>query len=238
MPPWSISDTKELVASLHGQDRLASIAPSLYAMSQRQCYARFHYQEVERLLTDFRNAYLKQDILLSVIHGTDEDARAAFERFMMKAGANVIACVLSIHSMADVIAFAVYLALGYQSVPKLRKEKAVSAATLLPQLAVDPNHKVIYDALAQFTSTPSFKHVEALSNHSKHRGLIKPLLNEDWTGVRERPYELRFASFIYDGFPFPEAEITSVIGPAYQAASTAVVVVGSEMNLLLSRSVG
>jgi hypothetical protein len=236
MPPWSIAETKLLVTNLHGGEHLSRIEPSLHAMSQRQRYARFHFQEVGRLLADFQEAYLKTDILLSVTHGQEEEPRAAFDEFMMKAGAHVVACVLSIHSIADVTAFAVYLALDYQSNTSIRREKDVTAAVMRPLLAANPQHQVLADALARLMSNPEFMHISALSNHSKHRGLIKPLLNEDWTGTRETAHEVRFANFSYDQTTYPEAEIASVLAPAYEAASTAVVTVGNEINVLLSTS--
>lgn len=215
MTRWSIAETKELVTKIHGDEHCSRIAPSLYAMSQRQLYSRFHYQEVMRLLAEFQDTYLKDDILLSVTHGQDEGSRAAFEEFMMRTGAHVLACVLSIHSMADVTAFAAYWALGYQGTPKLRREKDVTAATMLPLLVANPKHKGVGDALCRLIDSPEFRHVAALSNHSKHRGLIKPLLNEDWTGTRERPHELRFEAFTYNDVPYITTEITRVLGPAY-----------------------
>ncbi len=198
MPPWSIAETKLLVTNLHGGEHLSRIEPSLHAMSERQRYARFHFQEVGRLLSGFQEAYLKKDILLSLSHGQEEEPRAAFDEFMMKVGAHVVACVLSIHSMADVTAFAAYLALNYRSNGKIRREKDVTAAVMQPVLAANPQHKVVADALARLMSNPEFIHISALSNHSKHRGLIKPLLNEDWTGTREKAHEVRFASFSYE----------------------------------------
>jgi len=234
MPPWSIAETKLLVADRRGDERLSRIEPSLYAMWQRQRYARYHFLEVGRLLADFQEAYLKTDILISVTHGQEEEPRAAFDEFMMKAGAHVVACVLSIHSMADVTAFAAYLALDYQSNTKIRRERDVTAAVMQPLLAANPQHQVIADAFARLTSSPAFIHISALSNHSKHRGLIKPLLNEDWTGIREKAHEVRFASFSYDQTLYPEAEIARVLAPAYEAASIAVVTVGNEINALLS----
>ena len=236
MPPWSITETKLLVANLRGDEHLLRIEPSLYAMWQRQRYARFHFQEVGRLLADFQEAHLKTDILLSVTHGQEGETRAAFDEFMMKAGAHVVACVLSIHSIADVTAFAAYLALDYQSNTKIRREKDVTAATMQPHFAANPQHQVIAGALARLMVSPEFMHISALSNHSKHRGLIKPLFNEDWTGIRERAHEVRFASFSFDQTLYPEAEISRVLAPAYETASTAIVTVGNEINALLSTS--
>ena len=78
-------------------------------MSQRQSYARYHYQEAMRLLDDFRAERLKGDGLLYAIHGPDEESRNAFDLFLMQAGAHTLACVLSVHSMLDVIAYAIYV---------------------------------------------------------------------------------------------------------------------------------
>jgi hypothetical protein len=236
MPPWSIADTRNLVAQLHGEERLSRLAPSLYAMSQRQSYARYHYQEAMRLLNDFKGSHLNDHDLLHVLHGPEESSRAAFERFLMQAGAHVLACVLSVDSMADVIAYAIYVALKYENQPGLRKSRAVSASSIEPLLRKTAAHAILADSLSQLTASNHFQHVAALANTSKHRGLIRSSLNEDWTGERERPYELRFASFEYEGKQYPNGEVSEVIGPAYEQASAVTVKVGNDLNRILTQS--
>ena len=106
-------------------------------MSQRQSYARYHYQEAMRLLDDFRAERLKGDGLLYAIHGPDEESRNAFDLFLMQAGAHTLACVLSVHSMLDVIAYAIYVVgpaefIQARRVTTTADDAAVDAAVIEP----------------------------------------------------------------------------------------------------------
>lgn len=236
MPRWSIAETRSLVANVCGEERLSRIAPALYAMSQRQSYARYHYQEAMRLLDDFKATHLGSDGLVYAIHGPETESREAFELFLMRAGSHSLACVLSVHSMLDVIAYAIYVALAYESRPRLKFSRLVSAVSIEPLLRETPDHTTLADCIAEMRSSGHFQHVSALANHSKHRGLIRSSLSEDWTGERTRPHELRFESFEYHGRLYPQAEVTSVIGPAYEVASNVTVRVGNELNRILATS--
>ena len=238
MSAWSITDTQSHIAGCFGESQLERVSPSLYAMAQRQVYARYHFQEVRRLLTSFQSLYLADKPLMIVAHGQDEMAKDAFQTLMLETGAHALASVLSIHAIADVTSFAVYQALGFGLRPGALRNRDISATKIQPELRRTPGHEAISDILNKLLSDSSFKHVSALANHSKHQGLIKPMLNEDWTGERKQRHELRFAAFEHDGNPFPERELTSLLEPAYNLASRTVVDVGNQINTILQQNSG
>ncbi len=236
MSTWSIADTRSRVSDRFGESQLERVSQSLYAMAQRQLYARYHFQEVRRLLTSFQNLYLADKPLIVVAHGQDEIAKDAFQTLMLETGAHALACVLSIHAIADVTSFAVYQALGFGLRPGALRNRDISASRIQPELRRTLGHEAIADLLKTLLSDSSYKHVSALANHSKHQGLIKPILNEDWTGEREQRHELRFAAFEHDGNSFPERELTSLLEPTYNLASRTVVDVGNNINAILGQN--
>lgn len=236
MSTWSITDTRSRVVDRFGDSQLELISTSLYAMAQRQLYAGYHFQEVQRLLISFQNLYLADKPLIVVAHGQDEIASNAFETLMLETGAHALACVLSIHAIADITSFAVYHALGFGFRPGALHNRNISAVTIQPELCKTLGHKVIADILYALLSDSSYKHVSALANHSKHQGLIKPILNEDWTGKREQRHELRFAAFKHNGKPFPERELTSLLEPTYNLVSRTTVDVGNHINAILEQN--
>jgi hypothetical protein len=205
-------------------------------MAQRQLYARYHFQEVRRLLTTFQSLYLADKPLMVVTHGQDDLARDAFQMLMLETGAHALAAVLSIHAIADVTAFAVYQALGFGLRQGALRDRDISASKIQPELRKTPGHEAIADILNTLLNDSSFKHVSALANHSKHQGLIKPMLIEDWTGEREQRHELRFAAFQHDERTFPERGLTSLLEPAYNLASRTVVDVGNQINAILEQN--
>lgn len=115
-----------------------------------------------------------------------------------------------------------------------KHEQDVYAYSLKECLKKKQQYLAIHDQLDRLTKNEHFKHIKAMANQAKHRGLLKPVLSEDWSGQRERPYEFRFIGFNCDGQFYPELEITSVIVPAFALASETVVNVGNQLNKLLA----
>jgi hypothetical protein len=234
MGTWSIADTHARIASRFGAEQRDLALPSLYAMAQRQLFARYHFQELQRLLTEFQRLHLTNEPLLVVVHGQDEKARSSFQTLMIETGAHALACVLSIHAIADVTSFAVFRALGYDHRTCPLRERDVTARKLQALLRSTPGHNGIADLLAKLLDDADYIHVAALANHSKHQGLVKPILNEDLTGKRPQRHELRFAAFQHGTNRYPERELTSLLEPACSLASTTVVEVGNQINTLLA----
>lgn len=230
MSTWSIVDTRNRVAARFGQAHLDLVGPSLYALAERQNYARYHYQEVKRLLSAFCERHLAATPLFVLTHGQDETARGEFEVLMTQLGAHALACVLSIHAIGDVMAFAVYQALGYGFRPHPLRERDISIRVVESRLRGSNGHMRIAELLAELSVNPDYKHVAALANKSKHQALVKPVLNEDWSGTRQQRHEVRFAAFEHGGRPFPEVEIGSLLEPAYNLASRLTVDVGNRLN--------
>lgn len=157
MSSWSISETRTRVASIFGQTHLDLVEPSLHAMATRQEYARYHYQEVRRLLEDFRNSHLTTQPLLVVAHGQDQAARGDFELLMTQIGAHALACVLSIHALADVMAYAVYQALGYSLRPDALRERDISVTSVQGRLRATLSHAGIADLINKLCTDANYK---------------------------------------------------------------------------------
>ena len=237
MSTWSIVMTKDRItarfatASIDGQPLGDYIAPSLQSMAERQNYSLYHYQEAHRLLKEFQDKHLKAAPLMVVSHGQDAAKRSEFEMLMIQLGAQLLACVLSIHAIADVTAFAAYHSLGYGLRPDAIPNHKLSAANVRDRLMSDPNHVPIATLIDTLLKDKNYQHVVALANRSKHQALVRPKISEDWSGERADRHQIRFAAFVKDGRRFEEVAVTTVLAPAHELASRTVVDVG---NALLS----
>ncbi|MBM3357118.1 MAG: hypothetical protein FJY54_05265 [Betaproteobacteria bacterium] len=154
------------------------------------------------------------------------------ELFLTKTGAHAVACAHCIHALPDLLAHAIYFALGLNLLPTPLKERAVSSTTVIDILKRAPHHQILRSTLSSLCNDGNFKHVAALSNKAKHQGIVKPSLNEDMTGTRKDRHEIRFTAFQHSGKSFPEAKIAELLGPAYKLASEAIVKSGNEINRL------
>ncbi len=192
---WDLDLTRRLVEAKFGQAQLELARPCLKSVCDRQDYARYHYQEVNRLVDQFAEKYLNDKPLLWVL-GANTNEQWAFEELMTQLGAHTIACIQSIHSIPDILAHAFYFSLRLNQVTVLDESK-INANSVRKLLEQDPKFQDLVRALKQLTTEGQYKHLRALCNHSKHRSIIQPLLNEDWTGTRANRHEVRFSSFQY-----------------------------------------
>lgn len=231
---WHIARTRSLIEAAFGHDQLDLARPSLKSVVDRQEYARYHYQEAMRLLARFTDEYLTHKPLIAVIWSNDHNDRLAFEELMTQLGAHSIACVQSIHALSDILAHMLYFSLGLNRVAEL-KEQNVNATTVTAVLKADPTHVELAHCLDHFTSGDSFNHLAALANHSKHRSIVQPRLNEDLSGLRADRHEVRFSSFTYKGTAFPEVTIKSLLESEYARCAELVVGTGEKLNHALSR---
>ena len=233
---WNIAQTKKLIEARFGRNYLEVAASSLNSMSERLSFARYHHKEIQRLLDDFSRSRLQDSSLIIVTRGRNAEHRAEFEDLMIAIGAHCVACVLSIHALADIASFALYQSLGYAQAPNAIPERKISLATVKEAFSGNPKHTQLSALLKELESNSAFKHVAALANRSKHESVVKPLLNEDLTGEREDRHQIRFPAFRHGSATYPEAELKSVLEPAYAIASVTIVQAGNELHRQLSEN--
>jgi hypothetical protein len=233
---WNIAKTKKLVQAKFGRDYLEVVAPSLNSMSERLSFARYHHSEIQRLLSHFSKSHLQDSSLIIVTHGSNAELRAEFEDLMIAIGAHCVACTLSIHALADIASFALYQSLGYARSPNAIPERRISLSTVIRAFNGNPKHTQLSALLKELESNSAFKHVAALANRSKHQSVVKPMLNEDWTGEREERHQIRFPAFKLGKITYPEAELKSLLEPAYAITSVTIVEAGIELHRQLSEN--
>jgi hypothetical protein len=232
---WSIEETRRHIESGFGRERLKLVEPSLNSVADRQYHARYHYQEIKRLLAYFKRKHLTKKPLIAVVFDSGR-GRGDFDSLMIKIGAHTIAAVLSIHALADLIAQAIYLTLAFDLKENPIREKSVNVNTVKKRLQQEVMWVPIVDSLSRLQGDINFQHVAALANKSKHQNLIYPTLNEDMTGQREQRHEISFAAFQYNGDRYPGKTIEEVLSPAYRLASLTTVEIGNLLNDNLSRN--
>lgn len=230
---WHVSRTRSLIESAFGREQLNLARPSIKSVTDRLDYARYHYQEAMRLVTQFSERYLAHQPLIAVIFSNDSEERFAFEELMTQLGAHTIACVQSIHTLPDILGHLFYFSLGLNRLSML-KEQNITAAAIKELLQGKVQYSSLADALEQITCQGSFGHLAALANHSKHRSIVQPQLNEELTGLREDRHEVRFSSFTYKGTLFSEVSVKALLEPEYVRCSQLVVRAGEDLNHVLA----
>ena len=230
---WNVGETRMLIEKAFGRDQLLLARPCLKSVIDRQDHARYHYQEAIALLDAFKQKYLSVRPLLDVVFAKERQDRLAFDTLMTKIGANTIACIQSIHSIADILAHVMYFALGINRANAM-KERAVSVNSVYMRLMADERFTELGKALHALATEGQAAHLCALANYGKHRSIVEPLMSEDCTGLRLEKHEVRISSFKYQGAVYPEIAVEQLLEPEYARCSTITVVAGERLNRVLS----
>lgn len=243
MLSWNTEETRKLVLSLHGRSQFDLVCPCLRSVVDRQNYARFHYRETQNLLERFASTRLKDtsllDLKLDMILGVDDEAADEFHIFITKIGGHFTACIQSLHAVADILGHALYYALAINLSPNPLGPRDIKAASVLDQLKDKPELHQIHELFRSLCYDGNFAHLAALVNHSKHRSVVQPFLNEDRTGLASQCHTLKIPSFVREdktpakNTTYPEVSIKDFLEPEYDRCSILVIDIGNSLNAVL-----
>lgn len=233
MSRWHIDETREHIRRLFGREQLELANPCIRSVVDRQIYARIHFQDARAKIDAYIQAELQDASLLDVTLGGDAEAWAEFNIFIREAGAHLTACVQSIHSVPDILSHAVYYSLGLNRTAGALKARDIGVANILKLLKRETEFVGISSLLETYVRDESFRHLSALANQAKHKSIVFPSLNEDWTGERPKLHVVVFPAFSYDEVVYPQVQADELLSCEYERCSKLVVNTGIELNALL-----
>ncbi|WP_185822149.1 hypothetical protein [Xanthomonas sp. GW] len=232
-PQWDIGLTKSLVTAIFGSAQWKKAHPSVRSMTDRSEFCRYHYHETLGMMNNYIESNLKERGLWGVYDDYDE-----FSYLMLKIRANIVAFVQSMHAVADTCSHMIYYSLGLDMLSKPLKERNINASEVLSRLEQqrDAGH-CEYDKLCrllrELSTGSDYKYLNALTNTSKHRSIVRPQLNEDVTGTREEKWILFLDSFFYDGEFFGKINARGFMRSEYDRIQPLIVNIGVELNEVL-----
>ncbi|MFG6463863.1 hypothetical protein ACG04Q_19970 [Roseateles sp. DXS20W] len=230
---WDKHETQRLVEARFGPAQAAKLAESLRSVTDRQLFSSYHYGEIVRLLNEFETQHLSGIATVLELHAIGNESRqAAFEEFMLAAGAHALAAVQSLHALPDIFAHVVYFATGQDLLPGAPAPRDVNAQKVEGCLKNDQQFKVLCSQLKALHSGSNWKHLAALSNASKHRSVVRSSLNEDWTG--QHPRRLQFVQFEQAPKVYPAVPVASLLEPEYERLMAGIIATANLLNEQLS----
>ncbi|MEJ5280760.1 hypothetical protein WH299_15960 [Pseudomonas sp. MYb541] len=234
MPVWDLKQLRSSVECLYGRDQKSAIAPSLDSIHQRREFARYHYHEARRLIGDVATSEDSEMQIMQLIMGADEEASAAFQKASFQAAAHITACLQSMHTVADLLSHTLYYAFGMNLDPsktiEAHKIGIRSVSRNLPEGELKRHLKTLVEH-------DDFIYLSAITNHSKHRSVVKTNYSLDCTGDSEMPHGLKFSRFEYGGEIYPERWVTPTLESEYKRQAEIVVSVGIALNAALDANI-
>lgn len=228
-----MNQTRTYITRLFGYDQLKLARDSLRSIDDRNFYAWIHYQDAVELIDSYVDENLKDSSLFEVVHVASEQASNDFNFFIRKAGAYLVACIQSIHTLPDVLAHAIYYSLAINLTSQPIEEKLISASSVAKRLLTISDAEVVRQLLVELSNGGAFPHLSALANHSKHRSIVFPSLNEDWTGLRTERHVVMLMSFKYKNCQYPQVLAKDFLVSESDRCSKLVVQVGLALNSVL-----
>lgn len=230
MNRWNIKETEEHVERLFGREQRARVKPCLQSVAERQNYARYHYHEANDIYLRFANKHLAEASLFEIIGSRDDDTQTEFQRSLTNVGANLLACIQNIHAIADILAHAIYYALGMNLAKGALGEAGINAHAVITRTSAVPETAQIGHLLSTLVNEKPFLHVTALTNHSKHRSIIRTSFSEDMTGQANDRHTFKLSGFTYKEDFYPMVDARHFIQQAFDQASVLVVDIGNALN--------
>jgi hypothetical protein len=232
MSQWDMAATRNQIKCLYGHQQLEMAVPALRSVIDRRDYAYYHYHEANDLFRAFSEKRLANEPLMWVIHQSDESF-FEFHRHITKIGAHVVACIQSLHAIADIMSHAVYYSLGMNRSDNSLREANISVTTILDQLSGSAELSIVHRLLTELAWGGSADHLAALSNYSKHRSIIRTAMTEDWTGEEPERHRLTLGGFSYKGKSFPDARVKDFLTDEHDRIARLIVDTGNAVHAVL-----
>lgn len=230
MPPWDIEATRLAIARVHGQSQLDLARPCLRSLSDRQFYAAFHYQRATATLRRYVREHLDPDDPMPTIFGQDEVGWNRFNVVIRKLGADITACIQSVHALPDILASAVFYALALDRTVKPAHGKFVNHAFVTNAIASMPGLQEVYAALRSAVKGSNYEHLAALANQAKHYSIVFPALNTDLTGERAEQHMLVLPSFRARSKSYPQVLVSEFLPPVHGHVSQSILATGLALH--------
>ncbi|MCX7278752.1 MAG: hypothetical protein NTZ15_15760 [Burkholderiales bacterium] len=234
-PQWDNILTRELVTAVFGAAQWKKAHPSVRSMTDRPMFCHYHYREALDMMNNYIESNLKETGLWGVFEDYDE-----FSYLMLKIRANIVAFVQSLHAVADTCSHMLYYSLALDKLPSPLKERDINAEKVLKLLkkqrdARHPEYDKLCRLFCEVTTGDGYKYLNALTNTSKHRSIVRPELNEDATGKREERWILFLESFWYAGDLFEQTNAHEFMRKEHDRIQPLTVDIGVELNEVLRK---
>lgn len=230
MTSWYVEGTREAIARVFGPKQLELARPCLRSLYDRQFYARFHYQRAEATLRRYVRSHLKDKDFLPIAFAADEPEWNRFNVVIRKVGADLTACVQSLHAIPDILANAAYYALALDRTVKPEKGRYVNHAFVTDSIKTITPLTDVHRSLRSATTGQRYKQLAALANQSKHYSIVFPELSHDLTGARAEQYLLKLPAFNARGTPHSQVFVNDFLPPIHEQISRSVVATGRAID--------
>lgn len=190
-PLWDLDVLKQDVRACFGAKQLSMLRESLKSLINRRRFARFHFSEARKLMRHYQ-AETDMDKVQETFWMGEDDSGNVLEADRTLAEAHVVACVQSLHAVADTMAYTIYLSMGLGQGTGNRPYQPSQVNLKSLEERLSSAH--LRDCLSEWRTDPELGYLDALCNHGKHRSIVTAGYCIDLSSER---HGLQFAEFAF-----------------------------------------
>lgn len=236
MISWDQPELKSLLEKRYGEGHQKLAFKSLDSIFQNQDFSRFHYSEINRLISEHMKGKETAKDYFRLNMSMDIDVRESEFLFSTSCKAHIISLLRHLHCAPDLLAHTIYYCLGLN----LNKESFLeeSKVTLYKvKLILKRNSKYIplLKLVNSFTNNNDYKYLQDWGNHTKHRANIVPNLSYRIVATGKDIYSFEFEAFSFKGRVHPIESVISFINREYDRESENIISIGIEINKLVAK---
>lgn len=234
MSTWDLQETHRLIREVFGKDHEKKAKESIRSITDRQAFASYHFAEVLRLTKSLETKHFSNVKTILEIHVDGaETKRAAFEKYMIKAGAHTVAAIQSLHSLPDIFSHTIYFASGQNLHTHALADADISTQKVAACIKHDINFKSLALPLSKLQSGSGWSHLAAACNMRKHRSIVRASYNEGWLGERQSKRELQVSQFSHKDKQYPSISLKDLLEPEYERLMYNIIRIANDLNICL-----
>ena len=229
MATWDLKKLRQLIADRSGEQRAGVAEPYIQSFAGKFELLSVHFQEARSVFPDFYNKSSPSTIDAFRAMLSTGEKRNNFYLAKLKYEAFALGAAQTQHSVSDVLAHLLAVAMGLQESPEVRLKLPGVKKQLL-----DQELKASIDKLL---GLPEYRFLQDFVNINKHMRLVDARYHISTPENGEERHGVRFKSFSYSGRHHLERWGDQLFSELKKVAE-AQVGIGMQLNTVLGRTVG
>ena len=236
MVSWDLPELKNLLEKRYGVGHQELAFESLDSIFQNQDFSRYHYSEINRLISEHLAVNKTSKDYFNLRMSNDEEVRESEFSFSTACKAHIISLLRHLHCSPDLLAHTIYYCLGFNlSDDCSLKAREITLYKVKKILESKSEYNKLFELINGFTGNVDYEYLQAWGNHTKHRASIVPSLSYRIVAEGTEIYNFTFEVFSYQDKEYSTETVISFLNREFNRESVQILLIGSELNYLVEK---
>ncbi|MFA0570173.1 hypothetical protein [Vibrio gallaecicus] len=236
MISWDHPELKSSLEKRYGLGHQELAFKSLDSIFQNQDFSRYHYSEIDRLISEHMTDKKSVKDYFRLVMSTDANVKESEFIFRTSCKAHIISLLRHLHCAPDLLAHTIYYCLGFNlNDESFLEESKVTLYQVKLILKQKSEYKSLLKLVNCLTNNDDYKYLQDWGNHTKHRANVVPNLTYSLVSTGKDIYNFTFEAFSFKGREYPVESVMSFLNREYDRESEQIILIGMEINKLVEK---